>query len=729
MRAKGPMSRALCVQLLALIIAFSSGGLAWAQTETFKVATYNIRSGKGIDELSGHPSTFDSTTSNCTDPSQPLNAWGVRVVQDKALATIRNDTSIIALGLNEAWGCGSPTNVKNELGWAAASSERNGTGLVARHGFKPGTTEAWQQLDTQNCSNPKDTQWVLHREMCATQDCSKTIDVFVTHWYCEGTAEATTIATQAQQTIDFMALRAGSRPRVLIGDLNVFEQTNSCQTTAAPWGLDLLRNAGYTDAWPTVNPGNPGYTGMVNRSTCPGGTYKRIDYSWSQGIFTPLAAQLFGVVTPYGAEAPSDHYGVIAQYSIGAPSSDTTPPTASIQSPLAGAGVSGNQTITVQASDNVGVARVDIFVDGALLRSITTPPYETNWDTTLYANGDHVLTASAFDATGNRGDSASVNVTVSNSSPPPPGTFWTAVVKATPDDASLRKTDGCEGCDDAGGVSEAQLTGAGDFVEFTPTWGHRLTAGLNTDTTDNTSYSTIAFAFNFWPSGAWDIREHNVYRSEGTYAAGDVFKIAVEGTSIKYYRNGSLLYTSTVVPSFPLVLDTSLFTLSASASISNARVVTGPTAVDWTNRVNTNPEGNTLEKTSGCATCFDAGAISVQQITGTVDVALTFEPSTAARFFVGFGNDTSTNTERAPIKFAFSFWENGGWDVRESDTYRTEGTFVAGDLFKIAIEGGVVKYYKNQTLVYTSQMIPTFPLIVDTSLKTIGARVLSPTIK
>jgi hypothetical protein len=301
--------------------------------------------------------------------------------------------------------------------------------------------------------------------------------------------------------------------------------------------------------------------------------------------------------------------------------------------------------------------------------------------------------------------------------------FWTAMVQVMPEGASLRKTAGCEGCDDAGAVSVAQITGAGEFVEFTPTWGHRLTAGLNTDTTNNTSYSSLAFAFNFWADGGWDIRENNVYRKDGAYTAGDVFKITIEGTSLKYYRNGSLLHTSEVAPTFPLVLDTSLFTVSPTASLTNARVVTGPTAVEWTNRVNTNPPGNTLEKTSGCGTCFDAGAISVQQISGTADVVLMFEPSTAARFFVGFGNDTSTNTERAPIKFAFSFWETGGWDVRESDTYRTDGTFVAGDLFKIAIEGGVVKYYKNQTLVHTSQVIPTFPLVVDTSFLTIGATV------
>jgi hypothetical protein len=39
----------------------------------------------------------------------------------------------------------------------------------------------------------------------------------------------------------------------------------------------------------------------------------------------------------------------------------------------------------------------------------------------------------------------------------------------------------------------------------------------------------------------------------------------------------------------------------------------------------------------------------------------------------------------------------------------------------VAVEGGVVKYYRNSTLVYTSTVTPQYPLLVDTSLNTQNA--------
>jgi len=48
--------------------------------QTFKIANWNIRSGEGIHGLTG-VRTFESSTSNCTDRTKPLNAWGVGVPQ------------------------------------------------------------------------------------------------------------------------------------------------------------------------------------------------------------------------------------------------------------------------------------------------------------------------------------------------------------------------------------------------------------------------------------------------------------------------------------------------------------------------------------------------------------------------------------------------------------------------------------------------------------------------
>ena len=46
----------------------------------------------------------------------------------------------------------------------------------------------------------------------------------------------------------------------------------------------------------------------------------------------------------------------------------------------------------------------------------------------------------------------------------------------------------------------------------------------------------------------------------GTYQVGDVLRVGVESGAVKYYRNSTLLYTAEKEPSYPLYLDTSLYT-------------------------------------------------------------------------------------------------------------------------------------------------------------------------
>lgn len=51
----------------------------------------------------------------------------------------------------------------------------------------------------------------------------------------------------------------------------------------------------------------------------------------------------------------------------------------------------------------------------------------------------------------------------------------------------------------------------------------------------------------------------------------------------------------------------------------------------------------------------------------------------------------------------------------------TFGTCVSGNVLRVAVESGVVKYRKNGALLYTSAVTPTYPLLVDAALYTIGA--------
>jgi hypothetical protein len=92
-------------------------------------------------------------------------------------------------------------------------------------------------------------------------------------------------------------------------------------------------------------------------------------------------------------------------------SADTVAPTVSASE----SGTAGTITLSASASDNVGVSRVEFYVDNVLKGSDTTAPYSMTLDSTSLANGTHSLTAKAYDAAGNVGSSGAASFSVSNS--------------------------------------------------------------------------------------------------------------------------------------------------------------------------------------------------------------------------------------------------------------------------------------------------------------------------
>jgi peptidoglycan/xylan/chitin deacetylase (PgdA/CDA1 family) len=94
---------------------------------------------------------------------------------------------------------------------------------------------------------------------------------------------------------------------------------------------------------------------------------------------------------------------------------DTTAPTVSITSPADGATLKKGppSTIEIAASDDVSsVAKVDVHVDGTLVGTDMSPPYEIGWRTKGSVQGPHQLTATASDAAGNAATSGAVRVTL-----------------------------------------------------------------------------------------------------------------------------------------------------------------------------------------------------------------------------------------------------------------------------------------------------------------------------
>ncbi len=122
-----------------------------------------------------------------------------------------------------------------------------------------------------------------------------------------------------------------------------------------------------------------------------------------------------------------------------------------------------------------------------------------------------------------------------------------------------------------GGAASWNTVAANGYFQFTAseTTSSRM-AGLSNAYTSS-SYTTIQYAFYLVSNGSLQIYESGAGRGAfGTYNTGDLLKISVEGNEVKYYHNGTVIYTSSVAPTLPLLVDVSIN--STNGTITNAMV-------------------------------------------------------------------------------------------------------------------------------------------------------------
>jgi hypothetical protein len=92
---------------------------------------------------------------------------------------------------------------------------------------------------------------------------------------------------------------------------------------------------------------------------------------------------------------------------------DVYPPVAQITAPAPDAVVTGVVTISANASDNVGVTKVQFLANGSVIGEDSTAPYAITRDTTNLPSGSkYTVSARAVDAAGHVSIDSSVNVTV-----------------------------------------------------------------------------------------------------------------------------------------------------------------------------------------------------------------------------------------------------------------------------------------------------------------------------
>ena len=249
-----------------------------------------------------------------------------------------------------------------------------------------------------------------------------------------GTSSSTTL----QSAIDY-AWSKGTIVFASAGNSNVSTLTYpaACNHVVAVAATDSADNkAGFSNYgnWITVAaPGSGIYT------TARGGSYASVSgTSFSSPITAGVAALILSVnpllsaqqvvdilkqgTDDLGAAGFDQYFGygrvnvakAVASAQTAVVPADTQPPTVGITSPGSGSTVKGSVAVNVAATDNFGVTRVDLYLDGALFASDTTAPFAFSWDSTTVADGNHSIEARAIDAAGNSATSAAVNVTVNN---------------------------------------------------------------------------------------------------------------------------------------------------------------------------------------------------------------------------------------------------------------------------------------------------------------------------
>lgn len=76
--------------------------------------------------------------------------------------------------------------------------------------------------------------------------------------------------------------------------------------------------------------------------------------------------------------------------------------------------IQGEHSLPVTASDDVAIARTELFVDGEKVAEATSAPFAIDWDSAAVEDGVRWLRVVAYDAAGNTAETADVPVLVVN---------------------------------------------------------------------------------------------------------------------------------------------------------------------------------------------------------------------------------------------------------------------------------------------------------------------------
>lgn len=280
---------------------------------------------------------------------------------------------------------------------------------------------------------------------------------------------------------------------------------------------------------------------------------------------------------------------------------DVTAPTVSITSPISGATVSGQVSISVNATDNVGVSSVTLSVDNnATSVSSINAPFTLTWNSGSVANGSHSLKVTAKDAAGNAGVSSAITVNVNNVSTidgtaptvnftsPADGSSLTAGTNIT---VSISTSDNVGVTSQSISIDGSQVSTGTSYTWNTSVTGPHTLSAKAYDAAGNVGTKSISVTINTTvvpppttlPSSYSITMPPVMYQgSEGSCVA---FAAVYARSAEQYYRSKASSYsqsTNIFSPEFVFNLTKSSTSCSGSALMTTFDLFVGNGVCTWT---------------------------------------------------------------------------------------------------------------------------------------------------
>ena len=206
-----------------------------------------------------------------------------------------------------------------------------------------------------------------------------------------------------------------------------------------------------------------------------------VSYSTSASIsgLDPASSYYFAV-TAYNSSGVESAYSNVVQVK------EVVPPVVDIATPSSNA-LSGTVSVGVNAQDNVGVTKVELYVDNTLLGTGSSAPCAFNWQTAYMPTGQYTLSAKAYDAAGNVGTAEKVVYVAGDTSVP------TVTISAPGNNKQLSGTvTVTAGATDNTGVTSFALYDNSSLIYAANQGG--ISYNWNTVTAGNGSHTLVAIA-------------------------------------------------------------------------------------------------------------------------------------------------------------------------------------------------------------------------------------------